>query len=216
MRVSDEPDPYPDVGSDEPAVEADGRRARAGRSRVAVLDAVLELFKEGHVRPSVDAVADRAGVSRRSVFRHFDDLQSLYAAAIERHVARIAPLMRLPEPGPTLDDRIDALVRQRGRLYEEMTPVRVVTERLLGRVDMIDEQVEIGRLALRDQLRRWFEPELNGTSEDERGDLLDALEVVSSWGAWHVLRTQQGCTMTASRRVMARVLRGLLAGTTGR
>ena len=195
--------------ADVPGV-VDGRRARADRSRTAVVDAVLDLFREGVVRPSVDAVAERAGVSRRSVFRHYEDLQSLYAAAVEQHVQRITPLVQLVPCNGSLLERIETLVAHRARLYEEMTPVRVVTERLGSPVPMIDEQVELGRVVLREQLIERFRPELESAPGGEKDHLIDALEVVSSWSTWHVVRTKQCRSVDDARQVMVLALRGLL------
>ena len=63
---------------------SDGRRARRERNREAVLDALMELVKEGDDDPSVDDIAARAGVSYRSVYRYFDDRADLFDAATKR------------------------------------------------------------------------------------------------------------------------------------
>ena len=55
----------------------DGRRASRERNRIAVVDALLDLYAEGNLRPGAGEVARRAGLSRRSVFRYFDDLDDL-------------------------------------------------------------------------------------------------------------------------------------------
>ena len=59
----------------------DGRLNRALRSRRAICDACLDLVQEGVLQPSADQIADRAGVSRRSIFYHFSDLAALYDAS---------------------------------------------------------------------------------------------------------------------------------------
>ena len=51
----------------------DGRRRRREVNRQRVVTALLDLFSEGHVWPTVANVAVRAGVSERSIFRYFDD-----------------------------------------------------------------------------------------------------------------------------------------------
>src|SRR4051794_18549457 len=65
------------------ALEVDGRRERARRSREAVVDAILALLREGTLRPGVAQIAARADVSERTVFRHFQDLEQLFAEAAE-------------------------------------------------------------------------------------------------------------------------------------
>ena len=72
----------------------DGRRARRDRNRETVVDAILSLYQEGNVSPSLDEIADRSGVSHRSVFRYFQDLEELYRVAIERHHAMLEPFLQ--------------------------------------------------------------------------------------------------------------------------
>src|SRR5918999_531322 len=77
--------------ADEAAV--DGRTARAVRTRNAIVDATIALVEEGDLRPTAPRVAERAEVSVRSVFQHFDDLDSLYAAVAERLYQRVRGLV---------------------------------------------------------------------------------------------------------------------------
>src|SRR4051794_27876371 len=106
----------------------DGRRARGERNKDAVVEAILDLLRQGVERPTADTIAARSGVSVRSVFRHFDDLESLYAAAVEVHSERIGSLFEPPPPEGPAAERIDALATRRSRLFEEMTPIRRVGE----------------------------------------------------------------------------------------
>ncbi len=141
--------------------QTDGRRARAERNRDAVVEAILDLLCEGVEYPTAEAIAERSGVSVRSVFRHFDDLESLHAAAVDRHSDRIRDLFEPPPSGGPLARRIDELAARRSRLFEAMTPVRVVGERLRGRSEVIDERLEFVRELLRSQVTTLFEPELD-------------------------------------------------------
>ena len=54
-----------------------------------MLDAAEALLQEG-AAPTIAAVAKRAGVSRVTVYAHFDTLEALLAAVLERAVARAA------------------------------------------------------------------------------------------------------------------------------
>src|SRR6187402_144896 len=102
----------------------DGRHARRHRSRDLAVDALLDLLNEGVVRPTAQQVAERSGVSLRSIFRIFDDVESLNAAACARQVTRVRHLfVDVPAEGD-LDSRIDQVVAINGRLYESIAPVR--------------------------------------------------------------------------------------------
>ena len=62
-------------------------------TREAIVDATIALLEDGDLRPTAPRVAERASVSVRSVFQHFDDLQSLHTAVAERIVDRVAVLV---------------------------------------------------------------------------------------------------------------------------
>ena len=59
----------------------DGRAARALRTRQAVADALLRLLEEGELRPTSRMIAEKAGVSERTIFQHFED-RYRYAASV--------------------------------------------------------------------------------------------------------------------------------------
>ena len=104
---------------------ADGRAARALRTREAIVDACIALVEEGDLRPTAPRIAERAGVSVRSVFQHFDDLPSLHIAVTESIAERMAALVVPIDATLPLDDRIARFVEQRSNLLEAMTPFRV-------------------------------------------------------------------------------------------
>jgi len=59
--------------------ETDGRRRRSADSRARIVAAMLELTRESALVPGAEQVALRAGVGLRTVFRHFQDMDSLYS-----------------------------------------------------------------------------------------------------------------------------------------
>ena len=93
------------------ATEAvDGRLRRVVRSRQALCEAYLDLVHEGILQPGAEQIAEKAGLSRRSVFHHFKSLADLYTAAAEIGMERCAPFMQeIPRDGP-VEDRLAALV----------------------------------------------------------------------------------------------------------
>ena len=78
--------------ADAPA-EVDGRRLRREQNRDAVLDALGALFHEGSYQPSTNEIAERGGISPRSLFRYFDDVDDLNRAAIDLQLAKARPLL---------------------------------------------------------------------------------------------------------------------------
>ncbi|WP_099023604.1 TetR/AcrR family transcriptional regulator [Mycolicibacterium palauense] len=61
------------------------RRGRSMQKRVAILDAARDLFvRDGYELTSVDAIAARAEVSKRTVYDHFGDKERIHSAVLER------------------------------------------------------------------------------------------------------------------------------------
>lgn len=106
---------------------SDGRSARRERNRDAVLDALVQLTVEGVDEPSIDDIAERAGVSYRSVYRYFDDRTEMMDAATDRAMAWILPLVQNAsgdaQPADPFDRRIQAIVDARVALYDRVADV---------------------------------------------------------------------------------------------
>ena len=191
--------------------EMDGRIARGARARAAIVDALLGLIEAGELRPSAARIAERAGVSLRSVFQHFRDVESLFAAMADRQRERLAPLMdSVPGAGP-LEKRLAAFVAARTRLLESIAPVRraaLLTEpfsRELGK------RLGAFRRQKAEEVRRVFATELARRPPVARRRLLAALVAVSSWSTWQALRDHQGLSPAQARRVVHHMLGTLLA-----
>jgi TetR/AcrR family transcriptional repressor of mexJK operon len=70
--------------------------------RAAVLDAAMALFpSRGYDGVSMDLIAQTAGVSKLTVYNHFADKESLFAAAVTECCAQLLP-HRLFVPDPKL------------------------------------------------------------------------------------------------------------------
>jgi len=170
------------------------------RTREAIVDACIGLLEEGDLRPTAPRVAERAAVSVRSVFQHFDDLESLHASVAERLVERVAVLVRPVDPDLPLDTRLDRFVHQRALLLEAVTPIRRAAD-VHGPFSVeITARLRDGQAFLREELVRTFSPEL-GTDPDR----LDCLDAALSWGTWEVLRAGLGRSQTEGERVIRRL-----------
>ena len=190
--------------------EIDGRVARRERNRQAVVDAIMVLVKAGEIEPAMSDVAALADVSERSIFRHFESREALLAAVIERQLEVAGSYLRvIPAEGPVAD-RVRALVLERARLYEEITPMRRAALRVVDRSELVAAQLHTARLWFRDELETLFARELNRRSVPDRRDLLAGIGLAASWEAWNVLREHEGCSVVRARRVTARTLTRLL------
>ncbi len=192
------------------AARTDGRSARSQRTQAAVVDALLALTDEGDLRPTAARIALRAGVSLRSVFQHFQDMDLLFAIAAERQEHRIASLLAPPPVEGELDARIDALVAQRARLAEAITPVRRAALLSEPFSEVVASRLREARRRARRDVERAFAPELRVLPPGERREVLAALTMATAWPSWESLRAHQRLSVRQARAVMARTLRALL------
>ena len=129
---------------------------------MAVVDALLDLYGESNLRPSTAEIAERAGLSHRSLFRYFDDFDDLCREAICRAEQRARPLIPIEvDRAAPLTDRIEALVTQRLRLFEALGPVARVSRLNAPFADVLAAELTKNRAFLRAQLTDLFAPELN-------------------------------------------------------
>ena len=170
-------------------IVTDGRASRASRTRSAVVDALLALINDGNLRPTAREVADAAGVSLRSVYVHFDDVESLFLAASARHYERVQELSTGWDPGAPLAERVRELVARRGRIYEDGAQVRRAALLQEPFSPALRQALEYGRRAGRSELDAVFAPELAAVDEAQRPRLRAALEVVTGAATWDQLRS---------------------------
>jgi AcrR family transcriptional regulator len=174
----------------------DGRVERGARNREKIVDALLECYEAGTLRPSVPEVAARAGVSVRSVHNHFVDVESLRAEVAERQWQRYAPLV-----GEVTT--VDELVANRVVFYEAVTPVRRA-----ALLSVHDSPTIARNLARLDRLLR---RQLEALFMELDNDTLDAIDLATSWDAWNRLRGAQGCTIGRARRIIERTINTLIS-----
>jgi AcrR family transcriptional regulator len=167
--------------------ETDGRVERSRRNRKAIVEALFELISEGELLPTGEQVANRAGVGLRTVFRHFEDMESLHAEISSRLERVIRPLLETPIAGGDLAERVGALVQQRADAFERMAPFMRSSEIQRWRSTFIQNtQAEMVR-HLRNNLRNVL-PEI----DDAPPPLAHAVELLASYESWDRLRSAQG------------------------
>jgi len=185
----------------------DGRLARSARTRLAIVDALRSLHHDGDLLPTAPRVAERAGVSVRTVWQHFDDLEALFVEAGRRDLEIAMTFVTRIEPTLPLSARVEALVDQRSRMYEEMAPVWRAARLKAPFSPQIrlnrDRMVRLGRR----QLERVFAAELAAAASSS--SLLAALEVATGWAAWESLRTELDLDVPAARAAVELTVRRL-------
>ena len=198
--------------SSETAVDsADGRHARRERNRLAVVDAMLGLYHEGNLDPSSDQIAARAGLSPRSLFRYFDDLDDLVRVAVARQYERVRALAELDlSTHAPLAERVERLVQQRLRLLSATASVGKVTRLREPFQPLVAAQLAEGRRQLRTQVTRLFAPEFAGMPPAQAASALAAIDVLTSFEAVQLLRDDHGLAPDALAATLTHSLTRLL------
>ncbi len=184
----------------------DGRRRRSERSRQAIIDAMLKLVEEGVLVPTAQQVSERAGVGIRSVFRHFSDMESLFATADTIIREQHQGLFVGGDRAGTFDERLLHAVEQHALVYEAIGNHLLTTKAQLWRYSILREQYARAQRQLRRGLDDWL-PELQALGGDER-EMVDA---VASFEHWNRLREHQGLNRKTSIRLTTELLRRILA-----
>lgn len=197
--------PFPKSQSDETEASKDGRRQRSERSRKQIIDALFSLIRGGEMAPSAAQVAEIAGVSLRTVFRHFEDMESLnreMAAEIEEE---IIPIVLRPLEAQTWRARLEELVARRIEIYERIMPIRVAASIRRFQSDFLMDDYNRFLIVERESLKAILPAEI---ADDHT--VFSGLEVTVSFQVWRRLRQDQDLDPSAARDVVHRMIHGLL------
>ncbi|HSZ48687.1 MAG TPA: TetR/AcrR family transcriptional regulator [Streptosporangiaceae bacterium] len=185
----------------------DGRRLRRDKNRDAVIDALLDLFRDGVYQPSTAQIATQAGLSLRSLFRYFDDVEDLHRAAAARQIQLALPLVSL---GTTPDEptsvKIRAVAHARASLFEQVAPAARALRAAVLRRDVLTGELARNRAYLNRQIADLFAPELAGPAKS----VLPGLLVLCSFESYELLRSGQGLSQGGTEDALAVALSALL------
>jgi AcrR family transcriptional regulator len=180
---------------------ADAALATANR----VLDVALELFTE---RPyedvSVEEIAQRAEVTKRTVLRRFGSKEALFLAAMERGGREE---MRARDAAPVGD--VAGAVANVVAHYERWGANRLRLLSQEDRIAVVAEDVEIGRRYHWSWVERTFAPLIDGLTGAARKRRIAALVMLTDVYTWKLLRRDLGLSQAETERTVVELIHKL-------
>lgn len=178
---------------------ADGRHQRASKSRNQIIQAALDLVREGNANPNAAQVAERAQLGLRSVFRHFKDMESLFYGMLEEVQQVVMPLASRPVTGDTFVEQLDSLIDIRFAVFERIDPYQ----------DSIDHYIKTSplfqqRRTMRAQFLRLQTERLLSSRQGIEDDTIEAVDLLLSFVAWRRMRTMQGLTTPQIKSIVTK------------
>ncbi len=188
-----------------PTEVVDGRRKRSEDSRARIVAAMLELVHAGETVPGAEQVAAHAGVGLRTVFRHFNDMDSLYremSAAIEGEIAEV---VSKPLKGDTWREKLADMIARRAAAFEKMAPFQRAAVVHRHRSRYLEDGHERFTATCRAYLIAILPKEISA-----RPTLLETLDLMLSFEVWSRLRREQNLTARRARAVVEETVAKLI------
>ena len=178
-------------------------RSRVTRGKIVV--ALRDLIRAGNLSPTSEDVAQYANVGGRTVFRHFQDMESLFEAMNAQVRFLVEPLLTQATWDGTLPQRIEQLVTARAATFEQITAYYLSGETRLHTSPTLQRARAQFAAQQRRQLRACL-PELEAQPE-----AAPAIEVLTSMEGWLRLRRAQGLSASQSQQAIFAAVSRLLA-----
>jgi AcrR family transcriptional regulator len=197
-----------------PAVgKVDGRVERTAATRRKILSVTRELILAGTIDPTASEIADMAGITTRTLFRHFPDMEALHRSFIEDTDASASLVMDEPFPEGTSEPKRDqwqhllgVIIDRRVRVYESLLPLYISTIWSRYRAAVPDSIQRQGIARRRKRLKDVL-PE--AMMKDPI--LFEALDGVLSIEYWISLRRDQRLSVARATRVVRMAVEKLTA-----
>lgn len=196
-----------------PSPTPDGRRLRSARTKQSIMEAYIELLRERPEIPTAAQIAARAGISTRSIFERFVDLQGLSLATADHAFALGEAQAVARDVDGDRPTRLRSHVETRARTCERWLPVWRVVVANQGKLGELRDRVRFIRQAIVKRMELMYRPELAALSAEERRDLLIALESLIDFESWGRMREEHGLSFDEACSVWVRMIDRMLPPT---
>lgn len=190
----------------------DGRVERTARTRQKILEVTRDRIVVGTQIPTAREIAEYAGITTRTLFRHFADMDALYTTLFRDAEKRVFAVLdesfsQLTDAGADWRKRMEAVVDRRVRIYELVLPLYISAG--WGRYRASKPELELQE-GIRRRRRRLEEVMPRQITDDRI--LFEAIDGVLSIEYWISLRRDQRLSADCAAEVLLRAIGLLIAG----
>ena len=194
-----------------PVSAVDGRSLRRERNRQDIVDALLGLIENGETEISAALIASKAGLSERSIFRYFDDVNDLYRSVCDLAFSKEIEYALIDDAGVgSLDTKIENFVNQRVRIYTMNEKIAPAARSFAFKNPIIKNQLVVGRKLLRTQIMKHFAEELSVFDKQQQQVAVAIIDSLTTFEHYDMMRSDQKMSVLAIKSVLTESIRKAL------
>jgi AcrR family transcriptional regulator len=191
----------------------DGRRLRSERTKQLIIEAFISLLRDDPIMPTAVQIAERAGYSVRSIFERFPDLDALRVAATDYALAQALALAPARHADADRSTRIRSQVETRAFTCERGVALWRVLLASADESGELNVRIKRARETTVSRMELMYKAELASVSEQERQQILIALEALTDMESWARMRELHGLSFEESCAVWVEAIDRLLPPT---
>jgi AcrR family transcriptional regulator len=194
-----------------PSVSIDGRSLRRERNRQDIVDALLGLIENGETEISAALIASKAGLSERSIFRYFDDVNDLYRSVCDLAFSKEIEYALIDDAGiGSLETKIENFVNQRVRIYTMNEKIAPAARSFAFKNPIIKNQLVFGRKLLRAQITKHFAEELSAFDKSEQQVAVATIDALTTFESYDMMRSDQKMSVQTIKSILSEGIRKAL------
>ena len=194
-----------------PSSAVDGRSLRRERNRQDIVDALLGLIENGETEISAALIASKAGLSERSIFRYFDDVNDLYRSVCDLAFSKEIEYALIDDAGVgSLDTKIENFVNQRVRIYTMNEKIAPAARSFAFKNPIIKNQLVVGRKLLRTQIMKHFAEELSVFDKQQQQVAVAIIDSLTTFESYDMMRSDQKMSVQTIKSVLTDSIRKAL------
>ena len=183
----------------------DGRRERSLASRRKILEAMVDLVAAGDPNPSAAAVAEKAGVGLRSVFRHFQDKDAILRQIDDLLVEVYQPLLAEPYPMEDWKGQLFELIERRCEVNEVVVVFRLSSILARYRSAFVVQKSRELHAGEKRMLDKVLPVRLRTSTQEGK-----AIMVATSFDTWRLLRQDEKLTPEETVQTIKRMVMDII------